>query len=254
MVILSHLQNHHRVVLEKVGKNTYYVQNREMKPLSLFLSLELIWWPQTKLVSQEPSRILGYQSKLSRNISFLAYTFLSPEFGEYFRCKHWNYPDDLPKVSVVIVFHNEGWSTLLRTVQSVIDRSPPQFLEEVLLVDDFSDKGNLGIIKNHWNLLKYFWNFVSVHLKKKLAEFIKKYDGKVRLIRNSEREGLIRTRTRGAKESKGEVVLFLDAHCEVGPNWLPPLLYPIYLDRYLCFLIIIVPTGLIYNSDKPHIL
>ena len=44
-------------------------------------------------------------------------------------------------MSVVIVFHNEGWSTLLRTVQSVIDRSPPQFLEEVLLVDDFSDKG-----------------------------------------------------------------------------------------------------------------
>jgi len=56
-------------------------------------------------------------------------------------CKHWSYPENLPKVSVVIVFHNEGWSTLLRTVQSVIDRSPPQFLEEVLLVDDFSDKG-----------------------------------------------------------------------------------------------------------------
>lgn len=125
-------------------------------------------------------------------------------------CKHWDYPDDLPKASVVIVFHNEGWSTLLRTVQSVIDRSPPQFLEEVLLVDDYSDKS---------------------HLKRKLEDFIERYNGKVRLIRNKEREGLIRTRTRGAVEARGEVVLFLDAHCEVGINWLPPLLYPIYLDR-----------------------
>lgn len=75
---------------------------------------------------------------------------------------------------------------------------------------------------------------VPAHLKRKLEKFIEKYDGKVRLIRNKEREGLIRTRTRGAVEARGEVVLFLDAHCEVGLNWLPPLLYPIYLDRYLC--------------------
>lgn len=29
----------------------------------------------------------------------------------------------------------------MRTVHSVVNRTPPQFLEEVLLVDDFSDKG-----------------------------------------------------------------------------------------------------------------
>lgn len=47
----------------------------------------------------------------------------------------------LPRTSVIIVFHNEGWSVLMRTVHSVINRTPPQFLEEILLVDDFSDKG-----------------------------------------------------------------------------------------------------------------
>nr|CAD7403158.1 unnamed protein product [Timema poppensis] len=125
-------------------------------------------------------------------------------------CKHWDYPKDLPRVSVIIVFHNEGWSTLMRTVHSVINRSPAQFLEEVLLVDDFSDKDDL---------------------KTKLENYITKFDGKVRLVRNKEREGLIRTRSFGAQEARGEIILFLDAHCEVNSNWLPPLLAPIYRDR-----------------------
>lgn len=76
------------------------------------------------------------------------------------RCKRWVYPEDLPKASVIIVFHNEGWSTLMRTVHSVINRTPPQFLEEVLLVDDFSDKGNLIRPIQVFNLLvKYQLNF-----------------------------------------------------------------------------------------------
>ncbi|GAV03628.1 hypothetical protein RvY_14024 [Ramazzottius varieornatus] len=125
-------------------------------------------------------------------------------------CKHWQYPTKLPKVSVVIAFHNEMWSTLLRTVHSVINRTPAYLLEEVLLVDDFSDKEPL---------------------KQALDEYILKFEGKVGLVRNAEREGLIRTRSIGAKNAKGEVVFFLDAHCEVGYNWLPPLLAPIVRDR-----------------------
>ncbi|KAK2708517.1 hypothetical protein QYM36_014203 [Artemia franciscana] len=125
-------------------------------------------------------------------------------------CKYWDYPTDLPKTSVVIVFHNEGFSTLLRTVHTVIERSPAQFLEEVLLIDDFSDKPDL---------------------KERLERYIKRFGGKVRLLRNEERMGLIRTRSKGAHEATGEVVLFLDAHCEVGLNWLPPLLTPIQLDN-----------------------
>ncbi|CAG0884402.1 unnamed protein product [Cyprideis torosa] len=125
-------------------------------------------------------------------------------------CKHWDYPEDLPKASVILVFHNEGFSTLMRTVHSVINRSPPQFLEEVILVDDFSSISDL---------------------KEQLDEYVKQFQGKVRVIRNAEREGLIRTRTNGAKHAKGEVILFLDAHCEVNVNWLPPLLAPIAKNR-----------------------
>lgn len=127
-------------------------------------------------------------------------------------CRHWDYPEQLPKASVILVFHNEGWSTLFRTVHSVLNRSPPQFLEEVVLVDDFSE---------------------LEHLHEPLQEELEKpyYKGRVRLVRNKEREGLIRARNNGAIAARGEVVIFLDAHCEVNENWLPPLLAPIHANR-----------------------
>ena len=38
---------------------------------------------------------------------------------------------------------------------------------------------------------------------------------KVRLLRNERRQGLIRSKNTGAAAARGEVLVFLDAHCEV---------------------------------------
>ncbi|XP_004394858.1 PREDICTED: polypeptide N-acetylgalactosaminyltransferase 13 isoform X2 [Odobenus rosmarus divergens] len=125
-------------------------------------------------------------------------------------CKTKVYPDELPNTSVVIVFHNEAWSTLLRTVYSVINRSPRYLLSEVILVDDASERD---------------------FLKLTLENYVKNLEVPVKIIRMEERSGLIRARLRGAAASKGQVITFLDAHCECTLGWLEPLLARIKEDR-----------------------
>lgn len=68
----------------------------------------------------------------------------SPQFKYFFNCSCRELKYDyrsLPTTSVVIAFYNEAWSTLLRTVHSVLETSPDILLKEVVLVDDYSDRG-----------------------------------------------------------------------------------------------------------------
>ncbi|XP_006880849.1 PREDICTED: polypeptide N-acetylgalactosaminyltransferase 5 [Elephantulus edwardii] len=117
--------------------------------------------------------------------------------------------NNLPTTSVIMCFVDEVWSTLLRSVHSVLNRSPPHLIKEILLVDDFSTK-----------------EYLKDNLDKYMSQF-----PKVRILRLRERHGLIRARLAGAQNATGDVLTFLDSHVECNVGWLEPLLERVYLSR-----------------------
>ncbi|XP_075385127.1 polypeptide N-acetylgalactosaminyltransferase 5 [Tenrec ecaudatus] len=115
----------------------------------------------------------------------------------------------LPTTSVIMCFVDEVWSTLLRSVHSVLNRSPAHLIREILLVDDFSTKA---------------------YLKDNLDKYMSQFP-KVRILHLKERHGLIRARLAGAQNATGDVLTFLDSHVECNVGWLEPLLERVYLSR-----------------------
>ena len=111
---------------------------------------------------------------------------------------------------MVVCFHNEAWSALLRTVHSILDRSPPHLIEQIILVDDASTMD---------------------HVKEELDMYMVQYP-KVKIVRAHERVGLIRARLLGAKYVTAPVITYLDSHCECAEGWLEPLLAEIAKNRY----------------------
>jgi polypeptide N-acetylgalactosaminyltransferase len=123
-------------------------------------------------------------------------------------------PTEMPLSSVIIIFYNEAMSTLLRNVIGVLNRTPPDMLGELLLVDDNSSLPQLELLEEH-----------LARIEPKAAR------DKIRLVRRKIHNGIVGARNRGAEEARHEIIVFLDSHAEVTPGWLEPLVARIHEDR-----------------------
>ncbi|KAK6018467.1 hypothetical protein OSTOST_15943 [Ostertagia ostertagi] len=88
----------------------------------------------------------------------------------------------------------------------IFERTPAHLLHEVILYEDASEEEH------------------------KLSDYLKTFaitsgwNDKIRVERSEERQGLIRAKTLASRLATGEVIVFLDSHCEVTERWLEPLL------------------------------
>ncbi|XP_028177947.1 uncharacterized protein LOC114365543 [Ostrinia furnacalis] len=186
-----------------------------------------------KILGEESEKKLAINVHLSERI---AYNRTLKDYRNP-ACHRVLYDAELPSASVILIFHNEPYSVVVRTLWSVVnsarrDRpwfqhanfmerntgrtmtlgypgqdpsSPFVYLKEIILVDD---------------------NSTLPELKGKLSHYVRTRlpPDLIRILRLPDRVGLTRARLAGARYAVGDVLVFLDSHCEGQPDWLRPLL------------------------------
>lgn len=113
----------------------------------------------------------------------------------------------LPDTSVVFVMVNEPLSPLLRSIYTVLDRTPPQLLREIVIVDDGS------------NFTEAPWLAPGGEFERHIG-----FLPKIKLCRLQGRNGLMRARNVGIALAAGDTITVLDSHIEVNVGWLEPLM------------------------------
>lgn len=116
----------------------------------------------------------------------------------------------MPSASVIVTTQNEQEGMLTLTVQSIIARTPPSLLKDIIIIDDNGQGQHRALINE--------------------TEFeqIKLVSPKIRILTNNEREGVARCRMSGSRVATGDVLVFVDSHVEMlSATWLQHLLLPI---------------------------
>ena len=107
-------------------------------------------------------------------------------------------------VSIIMPYLNESWFQANKTIRSILQTTPPQLLHEILLIDDGNEPGSE----------EFDWGARAMEIEPE----------KIKVHRNEQREGLIRSKNLGAALSSSSTLVFLEPHMIFNPGWLEPLL------------------------------
>jgi len=125
---------------------------------------------------------------------------------------------EIKTMSIVMAAHNEH-KYMQRTLASIYERTPPEVLKEVIVVDDGSDPP----------------------LAAQIMDF-----PDVKLIRHATRRGLIKSKTEGGNAATSDMIMFLDAHVKPEFGWTAPLLKHMNLN----YKRVVVPIIPILDGDS----
>lgn len=127
--------------------------------------------------------------------------FPTPPEVRHRACQWRSYDQNaLPKVTMVVPYLHETWDQIRQTIAAIFTFASPELLDEVIFVDDGNDPE---------------WQF---------HDEILKIHPKLRVYRNDERQGLIRSKVIGSKLVSSPIIMFMEPHCILGRQFLEPLI------------------------------
>ncbi|KAL1247446.1 hypothetical protein QQF64_022822 [Cirrhinus molitorella] len=206
--IVSVIEIKHQKVKQKIAKKT---EVKKLYPESrLFKSWGAELTEKEQMEAERQFQEFGYNVFLSNRLPLNRTIPDTRDIG----CTVKIYPNDLPTISVVLIYFNEALSIIKRAICSIIDKTPAHLLKEIILVDDHSLMEDLHLA---------LYEYIDLINKDK--------PGLIKKVRHKRQMGLAKARVSGWEAATGQVVAILDAHIEVHREWAEPLLARIKADR-----------------------
>ena len=188
---------------------TMYTHGTFKKPLSIktYKALRLAEHQfKTLLRATDKKELKTLESLFHRDLNFNwnnKYGLIPPSKPVFYKqCLRYLDLEYTERVSVVISFKDELLSILLRTLTTLVYRTPSHLLHEIILVDDGSRENN----------------------KESVLQHIQYLDVQLVWYRRENSLGIANARQFGIAQASGELVAVLDSHMVVSEMWLQPLI------------------------------